>query len=193
LGDGAGLEVTTGSNNIDIGNSGGSGESNTIRIGNSQDIAAYITGIDGQTVGAGGTVCYIDNDGKLGVFLSARRYKENIQPMKNTSAALFSLKPVTFRYKHQFDGSGTPQFGLIAEEVAAVNPDLVVHDSKGEVSTVRYEAINVMLLNEFLKEHQKVEQLEATVADLATQLWQVSAQLQLNSSSSPHGIAANQP
>jgi Chaperone of endosialidase len=93
--------------------------------------------------------------------------------------ALYSLKPVAFRYKPEFDKSGTPQFGLIAEEVAAVNPNLVVRDAKGEISTVRNEAINVMLLNEFLKEHQKVEKLEATVADLATQLREVRAQVQL--------------
>jgi Chaperone of endosialidase len=98
----------------------------------------------------------VDNDGKLGVFLSARRYKEKIQPMNDVSSALFSLKPVTFRYKPEFDKSSTPHFGLIAEEVAAVAPDLVTHDDKGQLSTVRYEAVNAMLLNEFLKEHRKV-------------------------------------
>jgi hypothetical protein len=149
LGDGAGLEVTAGNNKMDIGNSDGAGESNTIRIGNSQHTAIYIDGAAGQTVGAGGATCYIHNDAKLGVFLSARRYKENIQPMDNGSAALFSLNPVTLRYKPEYDKSGTPQFGLIAEEVAALNPDLVVHDAKAELSTVRYEAINMMLLNEF--------------------------------------------
>lgn len=189
LGNGAGLEVTAGSNNIDIGNAGGAGESNAIRIGNDQNTAFYAAGIAGQTVGAGGTTCYVDNAGKLGVFLSARRYKENIQCMDEESAAVFALKPITFRYKHEFDKSGTPQFGLIAEEVAAANPDLVIRDAKGEVSTVRYEAINVMLLNEFLKEHRKVEKLEATVADLAAQLRQVSAQVQMNNS--PARVAAN--
>ena len=109
--------------------------------------------------------------------------------MDEASAALYSLKPITFRYKPEFDKSGTPQFGLIAEEVAAVNPDLIVRNAKGEVSTVRYEAINVMLLNEFLKEHRKVEKLEETVADLATQLRQVSAQLKMNNS--PARIAAS--
>jgi hypothetical protein len=97
----------------------------------------------------------VDNDGKLGVFLSARRYKQNIQPMDDASAALYSLKPITFRYKPEFDKSGTPQFGLIAEEVAAVNPNLVVRNAKGELSTVRYEAINVMLLNELSKRTPK--------------------------------------
>src|ERR1051325_730171 len=181
LGAGAGLEITTGVENIDIGNAGVAGDSNTIRIGdNNFQTATYVGGIAGQTVGAGGTTCYVDNDGKLGVFLSARRYKESIQPMDKASAALYSLKPITFRYKPEFDKSGTPQFGLIAEEVAAVNPDLIVRNAKGEVSTVRYEAINVMLLNEFLKEHQKVEKLEATVAELAAQLREINAQLQTN-------------
>lgn len=171
VGAGAGLEITAGDNNIDIGNAGVAGDTGTIRIGDSNfETASYMAGIAGQTVGAGGTTCYVDNDGKLGVFLSARRYKENIQRMDEASAALYSLKPVTFRYKPQFDKSGTPQFGLVAEEVAAVNSDLVVRDGKGEISTVRYEAINVMLLNEFLKEHRKVEQLEVTVTDLAATL-----------------------
>jgi hypothetical protein len=192
LGTGAGLEITTGSENIDIGNDGVAGDSNTIRIGDKNvHTAIYVAGIAGQTVGAGGTTCYVDNDGKLGVFLSARRYKENIHDMDDASAALFSLKPVTFRYKRELDKSGTPQFGLIAEEVAAVNPDLVVRNARGELSTVRYEAINVMLLNEFLKEHRKVEKLEAAVADLAGELRRVKAQMQRNSS--PLRVAAKDP
>src|SRR5437763_3119519 len=174
----AGYNLTTGMFNIDIGNLGVADESNTIRIGDEGHGATYIGGIAGQTVGAGGSTCYVDNAGKLGVFLSARRYKENVHCMNDASAALFSLKPVTFRYKPEFDKSGTPQFGLIAEEVAAVNPDLVVHNAKGELSTVRYEAINVLLLNEFLKEHKKVEKLEATVGDLAATVKEQAAQLQ---------------
>jgi hypothetical protein len=153
------------------------GEANTVRIGGDtgfgSQIATFIAGIAGKTVGAGGTTCYVDNNGKLGVILSARRYKENIQRMDDASAVLFSLKPVTFRYKAEFDESGTPQFGLIAEEVAQVSPDLVTHDGRGELSTVRYEAINAMLLNEFLKEHRKVEEQtrkiqeqEATITEL---------------------------
>ena len=86
--------------------------------------------------------------------------------MGDVSEALLSLKPVTFRYKPEFDKSGTPHFGLIAEEVAEVNPDLVIHDAKGAISTVRYEAVNAMLLNEFLKEHKKVEALEARLTEL---------------------------
>jgi hypothetical protein len=108
----------------------------------------------------------VDNDGKLGVFLSARRYKENIQRMDDASAVPYALKPVTFRYKPEFDKSGTPHFGLIAEEVAEVAPDLVTHDVKGQLSTVRYEVVNAMLLNEFLKEHRKNEEQGATITDL---------------------------
>jgi hypothetical protein len=179
----AGDNLTTGISNIDIDNEGVAGEGGTIRIGQNQfHSATYLAGIAGQTVGAGGSTCYVDNDGKLGVFLSARRYKENIHPMDKVSEALYALKPVTFRYKPEYDKSGTPQFGLVAEEVVEVSPDLVTHDAKGGLSTVRYEAVNAMLLNEFLKEHRKVEKLEATVADLAAQLQKVTAQMQMNSS-----------
>jgi hypothetical protein len=197
----AGSNLTVFSDNIDIGNLGVAGDDGTIRIGNNNNTATYLAGIAGHTVGAGGTTCYVDNAGKLGVFLSARRYKENIQRMDDASAALFSLKPVTFRYKPEFDKSGTPHFGLIAEEVAEVCPDLVTHDANGALSTVRYEAVSAMLLNEFLKEHRKVEQQdrriqeqEATIAELrsgmkalattvneqAAQLRKVSAQVQMN-------------
>ncbi|MEP6586107.1 MAG: tail fiber domain-containing protein [Candidatus Udaeobacter sp.] len=165
LGSYAGLNLTTEDSNIDIDNEGVAGDVGTIRIGqNMFHHATYLAGIAGQTVGAGGSTCFVDNDGKLGVFLSARRYKENIHCMDAASTALFSLKPVTFRYKPEFDKSGTPQFGLIAEEVAQVSPDLVIHDAKGQLSTVRYEAVNAMLLNEFLKEHRKVQELEAKIA-----------------------------
>jgi hypothetical protein len=140
----------------------------------------------------------VDNEGKLGVFLSARRYKENIHPMDKASEALYALKPVTFRYKPEFDKSGTPHFGLIAEEVAEVAADLVTHDVKGQLSTVRYEAVNAMLLNEFLKEHRKNERQEATIAELREEiealtagLQKVSAQLELNKTA-PQTVADNQ-
>ena len=95
----------------------------------------------------------IDSAGQLGTTSSSRRYKKEIKPMDQASEAILGLKPVTFHYKS--DNTGTPQFGLIAEEVAEVNPDLVVRDEKGEIYTVRYEAVNAMLLNEFLKEHRE--------------------------------------
>ena len=162
----AGGGITTGFNNIDIGNSGVGGESNTIRIGDNVHTATYVAGIAGQTVGAGGSTCYVDNAGKLGVFLSARRFKTDIADMAAASEALLALRPVTFHYKPELDKTCTPQFGLVAEEVAKVNPDLVSHDAKGDIYTVRYEAVNAMLLNEFLKEHHRVKDLETTIARL---------------------------
>jgi trimeric autotransporter adhesin len=130
------------------------------------DNSCYIGSIAGQTVGPGGTTCYVDNDGKLGVFLSAHRFKTDIADMGNASEALLALRPVTFHYNPELDKTCIPQFGLVAEEVAKVNPDLVTHDAKGELYTVRYEAINVMLLNEFLKEHRKNSEQQATIAQL---------------------------
>jgi hypothetical protein len=155
LGYNAGYFVTTASNVICIGANvlGGFAESNS----------CYIGQIFGAT-SSGGTQVFINGDGKLGTVTSSRRFKEEIKPMERASEALFALKPVTFRYKKEIDPQGTPQFGLVAEEVEKVNPKLVVRDKEGKVNTVRYEAVNAMLLNEFLKEHKKVEQLEATVA-----------------------------
>jgi hypothetical protein len=106
-----------------------------------------------------GTVVSINANGKLGTTPSARRFKEEIKPMDRASEGLFALKPVTFRYKKEIDPTATSQFGLVAEDVEAVNPELVVRDKDGKVNTVRYDAVNAMLLNEFLKEHRKVEQL----------------------------------
>jgi hypothetical protein len=127
----------------------------------------------------------IDSAGQLGTVSSSRRFKKEIKPMNQTSEAVLALKPVTFHYKS--DKTNRPEFGLIAEEVAAVNPDLVVRDSNGEIYTVRYDAVNAMLLNEFLKEHRKVEKLEATVATLAAtvkeqavQIQKVSAEVRIN-------------
>jgi hypothetical protein len=171
LGTSAGQNLTTGNRNIDIGNLGVANEGNTIRIGTTGDQSAtYIAGIAGQTVGAGGSTCYVDNDGKLGVFLSAHRFKTDIADMATASEAILALRPVTFHYKPELDKTGIPQFGLVAEEVEAINPDLVTRDKEGKVTTVRYEAVNAMLLNEFLKEHRKNQQQEATIARLEKQI-----------------------
>jgi trimeric autotransporter adhesin len=105
----------------------------------------------------------VGTDGKLGTVVSSARFKDAIKPMDKASEAVLALKPVTFRYKHDLDPDGIPQFGLVAEDVEKVNPDLVARDDQGKPYTVRYEAVNAMLLNEFLKEHRKVEQLEATI------------------------------
>ena len=166
LGSQAGSHLTTGDRNIDIGNPGVAGESNTIRIGRTQDqTATFIAGISGATVPTGVAVI-INADGHLGTSTSSARFKDAIQPMDMASEAILALKPVTFRYKHELDPAGTPQFGLVAEDVEKVNPDLVARDDQGKVYTVRYEAVNAMLLNEFLKEHRKVEQQEAIISQV---------------------------
>ncbi len=164
MGDHAGENLTTGNNNIDIGTGGVAGESNTIRIGNVQ-AATYISGISGKTA-AGGAAVFVAPGGKLGTVTSSRRFKKDIADMNAASETLLALRPVTFRYKPELDQAGIPQYGLVAEEVAQVNPDLVVRDEKGEIYTVRYEAVNAMLLNEFLKEHRKVEEQQATINQL---------------------------
>jgi hypothetical protein len=148
VGDGAGENVSTANNVIAIG-AGIDGEnvSNTCYIGN-------IFGVSS----AGATTVYVNSLGKLGTVVSSRRFKDDIKPMDKASEAILALKPVTFRYKHEIDPTRSPQFGLVAEEVEKVNPALVVRDSEGKINTVRYEAVNAMLLNEFLKEHRKVEQ-----------------------------------
>ena len=154
-----------GSRNIYIGNVG-AGESSTIRIGNSEDHQrTFIAGIRGVTTGLADVVpVLIDSAGQLGTISSSARFKKEIKPMNKASETVLALKPVTFHYKG--DKTDIPQFGLIAEEVAKVNPDLVVRDKNGEIYTVRYDAVNAMLLNEFLKEHRKVEKQEATIAQL---------------------------
>ncbi len=190
LGSDAGSNLTTGSNNIDIGASGVVGESNTIRIGRPGiQNSTFIAGIFG--VAMSGSVVVVNSSGKLGVTTSSARFKDNIKPMGKASEMILKLKPVTFRYKEQIDPEGSPQFGLIAEEVEKLNPDLVVRDADGKINTVRYEAVNAMLLNEFLKEHRKVEEQQATISQLksgmealtatvkeqASQIQKVSAQL----------------
>jgi Chaperone of endosialidase len=108
----------------------------------------------------------IDTDGHLGTTTSSARYKQNIQPMDKTIEAILALKPVTFHYKHDLDPDGIPQFGLVAEEIEKVNPDLVARDGEGKPYTVRYEAVNAMLLNEFLKEHRRNEEQQAMISQL---------------------------
>jgi Chaperone of endosialidase len=163
LGVGAGSALTTGSNNIAIGNAGVAGESNKIRIGKQgTQTNTFIAGIFGVTVPSGVGVI-VGTNGKLGTVVSSERFKEEIQPMDKASEVILALQPVTFRYKHELDPDGIPQFGLVAEEVEKVNPALVVRDPDGKPYTVRYEAVNTMLLNEFIKEHRKIEELAATI------------------------------
>jgi len=108
----------------------------------------------------------INSNGQLGTIQSSARFKEAIKPMDKASETILALKPVTFRYKEDLDPDKIPQFGLIAEDVEKVNPDLVVRDQDGKLSTIRYEAVNAMLLNEFLKEYRKVEEQAVVITEM---------------------------
>ena len=162
---------TTGSFNIALGNNAGSGVStadDVICIGAAgADVShsCYIGNIFNQSSPSGLAV-FVNSDGKLGTIMSSRRFKEDIKPMDKASEAILALQPVTFRYKKDFDPTGTAQFGLVAEDVAKVNPDLVVRDKEGKPYSVRYDQVNAMLLNEFLKERKKVENQQETIAQL---------------------------
>jgi hypothetical protein len=188
LGFAAGDLLTTGDDNIDIGNEGVADEAGTVRIGtDGTQTRTFIAGISGVVVSGAGVV--INASGQLGVAASSARFKDEIKPMDKASEAILALKPVTFRYKKDLDPEGIPQFGLVAEEVEKVNPDLVARDEQGKPYTVRYEAVNAMLLNEFLKAHRKLEEQDTTIAKqqkqiqaLAAGLQKVSAQLELNKS-----------
>jgi hypothetical protein len=165
----AGASLTTGSNNIDIGNSGAAGDAATTRIGTEgAQSNTYIAGILNKPVASNPLPVLIDSSGKLGTAVgSSMRFKKDINSMDAASERILSLRPVTFHYKT--DAKNTLQFGLIAEQVEKVDPELVVHGEDGRPYTVRYEAINAMLLNEFLKEHRKVAEQEATISQLKTE------------------------
>jgi hypothetical protein len=170
LGTEAGMNLTTGSSNIDIGNTGSAGDSRTIRIGMKPTHRnIFIAGISGTTVPAGVGVI-VDANGHLGTVVSSRRFKKDIQPMSAASEVILSLEPVTFRYKGTLDPNGIPQFGLVAEDVAKIDPDLVARDEQGKPYTVRYEAVNAMLLNEFLKAHRKIEEQQTAIAQLKSEV-----------------------
>jgi hypothetical protein len=165
------LNNTSGSDNIAVGVDAGSNvvtASNVIAIGNpGQDISdsCFIGNIHGAAINPlNAAAVLVDEFGQLGTIISSRRFKRDIEPMNRASEAILALKPVTFHYKN--DAKKTSCFGLIAEEVAEVNPELVVHDKNGEILSVRYDQVNAMLLNEFLKEHKKVEDQQATIAEL---------------------------
>jgi hypothetical protein len=181
LGANSGTNITTGSFNIDIANTGTPTDNKTIRIGQAgthED--TFIAGIHGRIVPRGLQVV-VDASGHLGIVnISSARFKEQIKPMDKASETILALKPVTFRYKKEIDSTGIPQFGLVAEEVEKVNPDLVTRDAEGKLYTVRYDAVNAMLLNEFLKEHRTVQELKKEVAALSAGLQKVSAQLEMS-------------
>ena len=179
----AGELLTIGDFNIDIGNRGIAAEGNTIRIGDDNQTRTFISGINGAAVT--GLPVVINNLGQLGVAASSAHLKDEIKPMDKASEAILALKPVTFHYRKEVDPAGTAQFGLVAEEVEKVNPALVAHATDGSAYTVRYDAVNAMLLNEFIKEHRKVqeqgrknEEQEATINKLASKLAQQQKQIE---------------
>jgi len=181
VGAGAGTLLTTGNNNIYVGNLGVATEDNTIRIGNPQvHTAAFIAGITGADEGSPTAVFINTTTGQLGTTppASSRRFKTDIKPMDQTSEAILALKPVTFEYKS--DEKSTPQFGLIAEEVAKINPALVLSDKQGKPYTVRYEAVNAMLLNEFLKARRQIDAQQKQIDALTATVQKVSTQLEAN-------------
>jgi hypothetical protein len=181
LGAFSGLNQTTGSGNVYIGAdmSGVAGESN----------ACYIASIFGQT-SATGIPVLINSDSKLGTVTSSKRFKEEIRPMNKTSEAIFSLEPVTFRYRKEIDPTGTSQFGLVAEDVEKVNTDLVVRDKEGKPYSVRYDAVNAMLLNEFLKARRQIDAQQKQIDALTAGLQKVSAQVE---ASKPAAQVVNNP
>jgi len=183
----AGFHVTTADNVICIG-----------EFGENVSNSCYIGQIFGAT-SSGGTAVFINSDGRLGTTTSSRRFKDEIKPMERISEALFALKPVTFHYKKEIDPAGMQQFGLVAEDVEKINPDLVVRDKEGKPYSVRYEQVNAMLLNEFLKEHKNVQELKSTLAqqqkEIATlvahikeqdaQIQRVSDQIEMSKAAPP--------
>jgi hypothetical protein len=204
LGSGAGSSLTEGDNNIYVGNPGVDADSGIVRIGTAGTHAAtFIAGISGTAVT--GTAVVVSSTGQLGVAASSARFKDEIKPMDKVSETILALKPVTFRYKPEIDPKRAPQFGLVAEEVEKVNPDLVVRDKEGKPYSVRFDQVNAMLLNEFLKEHRKNEEQQATIAQLksgmealtatvkeqAAQIQKVSAQLEANKPT-PQVVASDQ-
>jgi len=189
LGFNAGVNLTTGNSNIDIGNLGVGAESATIRIGvQGTQTRTFVAGISGSPIT--GTSVVVSSFGRLGTVASSQRFKDDIRSMDKASEAILALKPVTFHYKKEVDPDGIPQFGLVAEQVEKVNPDLVARDEEGKVYTVRYEAVNAMLLNEFLKEHRKVEEQEASITQLKSAVAQQEKDSQANAARQQKQIEA---
>jgi hypothetical protein len=191
VGSGALESNTTGSGNIALGYLAGfnvTTANNVICIGadgNNVDNSCYIGNIFGST-SSNGVAVLVNSNGRLGTMTSSARFKDEIKPMDKASEAILALRPVSFRYKKEIDLARTSQFGLVAEEVEKVNRDLVVRDKEGKAYSVRYDQVNAMLLNEFLKEHRTVQELKnevaaltATVKEQAAQIQKVSARLEV--------------
>jgi Chaperone of endosialidase len=182
LGSSAGSDLTSGEGNIYIGahvEPGTTGEREFTRIGDDHAFArpydTFIAGIYGRSAGPSPLTVMCGSDGKLSANASSRRFKHDIKPMDNVSEAILALKPVTFRYNN--DSTNTPWYGLIAEDVAKVSEDLIVRDKEGKPFGVRYEEVNAMLLNEFLKEHKKVDEQQASISQLKSEMQTMVAQL----------------
>ncbi|HZR06728.1 MAG TPA: tail fiber domain-containing protein [Candidatus Udaeobacter sp.] len=199
VGAGAGGNLTSGDSNVFIGQGAGSDVTNASNVicigaaGNNVNGSCFIDHIFNGT-SSGGVAVFVNSNGRLGTSTSSRRFKEDIKPMGSASEAILALRPVTFHYKRELDADRIPQFGLVAEEVEKVNPDLIVRDKDGKPYSVRYDQVNAMLLNEFIKEHKKVQELEAMVTrqqksfarqqaqieTLGSRLQKVSTQIEIN-------------
>jgi hypothetical protein len=176
IGRSAGNNIGSGSNNIDIGNNAPGNESDTIRIGNTQT-RAFLAGVNGATSSSGVAV-FVNSSGQLGTVTSSLRFKEDVEDMGEATGDLMKLRPVTFHYKAPYDdGSRLLQYGLIAEEVAKVYPTLVQYDAQGKPFTVRYQALNTMLLNELQKQHAQVEEQKAQLAAQEARIQRLEALL----------------
>jgi len=184
----AGTGNSSGSNNIYIGSAGFSNESNAIHIGGNlsggPQTAAYITGIYGTVVNANGTGVFVDSNGQLGTYTSSRRFKEQIKDMGDSTDGLMKLRPVTFFYKPDYaKGDRSMQYGLIAEEVADVYPDLATYDQDGKPYSVRYQYLASMLLNEFQKQHHRAEEQANVIESQKQEIEGLRQQLQLQNAS----------
>jgi hypothetical protein len=182
LGDEAGSNLVDGEGNIYIGaqvQAGATDELEIIRIGDDSAFAfpydTFIAGIYGRPAGPAPLTVMCGSDGKLGANASSRRFKHDIKPIDKVSEAILALKPVSFRYNN--DSTNTPWFGLIAEDVAQVSEDLIVRDKEGKPFGVRYEEVNAMLLNEFLKEHRNVAEQQSAIAELKATVTQQQRQV----------------
>ena len=177
----AGAGLTTGNGNVCLGAFvlGNAGESNTTRIRN-----VYSSVASDRAV-------YVTADNKIGTLVSSRRFKEEIKPMDKASEAILALKPASFRYKKEIESNGSIMFGLIAEDVEKVDPDLVTRNEKGDAETVRYEAVNAMLLNEFIKARRQIDAQQKQIDALTAGLQKVSAQLEA-SKPAPHVVVNKQ-
>jgi hypothetical protein len=180
IGNNAGGSLFSGSNNIEIANTGSSSDNGVIRIGTTAvQTRFFAAGVRGVTTGVADAInVVIDSNGQLGTVSSSRRFKEDIEDMGDASRALLRLRPVTFRYKNPFaDGSKPIQYGLIAEEVAEVYPDLVAHSADGQIETVKYQLLDVLLLNEVQRQQTSIRALEEQNRDLKQRLEKLEAAL----------------